>query len=76
LCLLIVPVAPVADIIERIPRNVPQVLINRERLGKRNFDVSLLGECDKIVMELGRRCGWEQGAAKEFVRDDDGCWRL
>lgn len=45
-------VKPVANIPLLLPKNVPQVLINRESLRHMNFDVELLGDCDGIVNEL------------------------
>eukprot|EP00842_Homolaphlyctis_polyrhiza_P005165 jgi/Hompol1/564/HPOL_005354-RA len=53
-------VSPVADVKDRLPHNVPQILINLEVLPHmQNFDVQLLGYCDTIVSELCRRLGWE-----------------
>ncbi|CAL1545658.1 unnamed protein product [Lymnaea stagnalis] len=54
-------VRPVALIPNSLPANVPQILINRERLHHFNFDVELLGNCDGIIGELCRRLGpgWE-----------------
>lgn len=45
-------VAPVADIVERVPPEVPQVLINRDPIDHCNFDVSLLGYCDDVASYL------------------------
>ncbi|XP_005095144.1 NAD-dependent protein deacetylase sirtuin-1 [Aplysia californica] len=55
-------VRPVALIPNSLPANIPQILINRERLPYLNFDVELLGNCDDIVADLCRRLGdgWEQ----------------
>ena len=49
------PVA--ADSLDMVPPGVPQILINRESLDH-NFDIELLGDCDIILAELFRRCGW------------------
>lgn len=50
---------PVASVISFIPNNVPQILINREVVGKPSaFDIELLGNCDAVVGELCRRLGW------------------
>ena len=35
-----------------LPANIPQILINRERLLHKTFDIELLGNCDAIVNEL------------------------
>nr|KAJ3422886.1 NAD-dependent protein deacetylase sirtuin-1 [Polyrhizophydium stewartii] len=52
-------VSPVADVKDRIPHDVPQILINLEALpSMSNFDVQLLGYCDSIVAELCRHLGW------------------
>lgn len=45
-------VKPVANIPHLLPKNVPQILINRESLKHMNFDVELLGDCDVIVNEV------------------------
>ncbi|RWS09680.1 NAD-dependent protein deacetylase sirtuin-1-like protein, partial [Dinothrombium tinctorium] len=50
-------VRPVALIPSSIPADIPQVLINREKLHHLNFDVELLGDCDVIVQELCNRLG-------------------
>ena len=34
---------------------MPQILINRELLRNKNFDINLLGDCDVIVNEISRR---------------------
>ncbi|RKO95094.1 SIR2-domain-containing protein, partial [Caulochytrium protostelioides] len=51
-------VSPVADVKDKIPHHVPQILINREALPHmRGFDIQLLGESDVICAELCRRLG-------------------
>ncbi|CAF0901640.1 unnamed protein product [Brachionus calyciflorus] len=45
-------VKPVANIPHLIPKDIPQILINRESLKHMNFDIELLGDCDVIVNEL------------------------
>ena len=47
-------------VIDSLPANVPQILINREPLRHLNFDVELLGDCDVIINELCHRLseGW------------------
>ena len=37
---------------ELLPAGVPQILINRERLPHKSFDIELLGNCDAIVNEI------------------------
>lgn len=52
-------VAPVADVKERIPDHVPQILINLETLPHmESFDIQLLGYCDTITTEISRMLGW------------------
>ncbi|XP_076328383.1 NAD-dependent protein deacetylase sirtuin-1-like isoform X2 [Tachypleus tridentatus] len=60
-------VRPVALIPSSIPSEVPQILINRERLKHLSFDVELLGDCDVIVQELCRRLG---SSWSEIVEQD------
>jgi len=48
-------VHPVAAIPDSIEQDVPQILINRELLRNKNFDINLLGDCDVIVSEISRR---------------------
>lgn len=50
-------VAPVADIVEKVPESVPQILINKDPIGHCNFDVSLLGYCDEVVSYLCNKLG-------------------
>jgi NAD-dependent deacetylase sirtuin 1 len=50
-------VRPVALIPSSIGPEVPQILINREPLNHLNFDVELLGDCDRIVEEICNRLG-------------------
>ncbi|RKO90278.1 DHS-like NAD/FAD-binding domain-containing protein, partial [Blyttiomyces helicus] len=53
-------VSPVADVKDKIPHSVPQLLINAETLPHMSgFDVHLLGYCDEIVVELSRLLDWE-----------------
>ena len=40
---------------DSIEQDVPQILINRELLRNKNFDINLLGDCDVIVSEISRR---------------------
>lgn len=52
-------VAPVAEIVDKIPPEVPQVLINKDPIHHCNFDVSLLGYCDDVASYLCQRLGAE-----------------
>lgn len=51
-------VAPVSEIPNWLPRDVPQIYISRDPIHHINFDINLLGDCDAIVGELARRAGW------------------
>ncbi|XP_041485491.1 NAD-dependent protein deacetylase sirtuin-1-like isoform X1 [Lytechinus variegatus] len=50
-------VRPVATIPSLLPKDVPQILINREPLHHLNFDIELLGDCDVIINEILHRLG-------------------
>lgn len=52
-------VAPVSEMPNFLPHNVPHVYMSREPIEHVNFDVQLLGNCDDVVFELCRRAGWE-----------------
>ena len=52
-------VAPVSEVVGVLPKEVPQIYINRDPCGHVDFDVDLLGECDVVVKELCRRAGWD-----------------
>jgi NAD-dependent SIR2 family protein deacetylase len=45
-------VKPVSLVSELLPAHIPQILINRERLSHKTFDIELLGNCDIIINEL------------------------
>lgn len=51
-------VAPVSEIVNMIPADTPQVLINRDPVKHAEFDLSLLGYCDEIAGLVTKRCGW------------------
>ncbi|GKT34715.1 NAD-dependent histone deacetylase Sir2 [Aduncisulcus paluster] len=52
-------VKPVAGLLGRVPRYIPQILINREIVGRPHaFDLCLLGDCDTVCFELACRMGW------------------
>lgn len=52
-------VAPVAEIVDKVPAGVPQILINRDPIHHCNFDVSFLGHCDDVVSYLCSKLGLE-----------------
>lgn len=52
-------VAPVADIVDKVPADVPQILINRDPIHHCNFDISFLGYCDDVAAYLCNRLGDE-----------------
>ncbi|ODV84346.1 hypothetical protein CANARDRAFT_180637, partial [[Candida] arabinofermentans NRRL YB-2248] len=52
-------VAPVSDIVNMLPGNVPQILINKDPISHCEFDVDLLGYCDQVITWLtGEKLGW------------------
>lgn len=53
-------VAPVNQMLLKMPSSVPQIWISKERCTREGVkvDIELLGECDVIVEELCRRAGW------------------
>ena len=59
-------VRPVALIPSSVPKDIPQVLINREPLPHIAADVELLGDCDIIVDQLCRMLGWERLGSGEL----------
>lgn len=50
-------VSPVADIVEIISKDIPQVLINKDPIEHCSFDVSLLGYCDDVASYLCDKIG-------------------
>jgi len=62
-------VRPVALIPSSIPKHIPQVLINRERLAHMTFDVELLGDCDVIINQLCHMLegDWSPGIHKPIL---------
>jgi NAD-dependent protein deacetylase SIR2 len=48
----------VSEIIGVIPPNIPQIYISKTRVAHIDFDVTLLGNCDDVVRDLVRRCGY------------------
>ena len=59
-------VRPVALIPSSVPKDIPQVLINREPLPHIAADVELLGDCDIIVDQLCRMLGWERLGSRQL----------
>lgn len=50
-------VAPVLEIVHRVPSDVPQILINKDMVLHCEFDVNLLGYCDDVVTYLCKLLG-------------------
>ncbi|KAI5960659.1 SIR2 [Candida pseudojiufengensis] len=50
-------VEPVSSMIDQIPKNVKKVLINKDPIPDKNFDLSLLGYCDDITAYLLKTLG-------------------
>lgn len=51
-------VAPVSEMPNYLPHDVPHIFISREPIEHVNFDIQLLGDCDHVVFELCRKAGW------------------
>ncbi len=65
-------VAPVSHIMNWIPRETPQILINREMVGMPSrFDVELLGDSDDVVRYLCQ-CLDQQQQQRSSVSKDGG----
>ncbi|KAK6465147.1 DHS-like NAD/FAD-binding domain-containing protein [Scheffersomyces coipomensis] len=69
-------VEPVASIIDNIPRRIPRVLINKDPLPDRDFDLTLLGYSDAIASLICSKMGpewsiphhqFEQDLTSDFV---------
>jgi len=78
-------VAPVSEIPQIIPPEVPQIYISRDPIHHINFDINLLGDCDAVVGELCRRAGWDlvhkmlpkdQKVDVELVEDFEQTWSV
>ncbi|OWB81779.1 hypothetical protein B5S33_g398 [[Candida] boidinii] len=52
-------VAPVSDIVNMLPENVPQVLINKDLISHAEFDICLLGYCDQAITWFCNKLNWE-----------------
>lgn len=63
-------VRPVAEVPTSLPPDVPQILINRERLPHCTFDVELLGDSDVIVNQICHRLGedWKPDVCEEPLK--------
>lgn len=79
-------VAPVADIlrtstglteliVEVIPPNVPQILINLTPILHFEMDIMLLGESDKVVRWLSDQLQWESADGLKEEEREDLVWR-
>ncbi|KAJ3050259.1 NAD-dependent protein deacetylase sirtuin-1 [Rhizophlyctis rosea] len=65
-------VSPVADVKDKIPHDVPQILINLEALPHMaGFDVQLLGYCDSVVVELCKLLGWQLKHEKVQKKEEE-----
>lgn len=67
-------VKPVSLVSELLPAHIPQILINRERLPHKSFDIELLGNCDVIVSQLCLRLAKYEssfGNIKQLNRRND-----
>jgi len=51
-------VAPVSEIIGVLPASVPQIYISKTPVAHVQFDTTFLGNCDDIIRDLVRRCGF------------------
>jgi NAD+-dependent protein deacetylase SIR2 len=51
-------VAPVSEIIGVLPPSVPQIYISKTPVTHVEFDTTLLGNCDDIIKDLVRKCGY------------------
>ncbi|KAI7188533.1 SIR2-domain-containing protein [Hortaea werneckii] len=61
LCIVIgtsLKVAPVSEMANYLPKDIPHIFVSREPIEHVNFDIQLLGDCDTVVYELSRRAGW------------------
>ncbi|KAH3671383.1 hypothetical protein WICMUC_004680 [Wickerhamomyces mucosus] len=51
-------VSPISDIVNKIPRDIPQILINKDLVDHAVFDSSILGYCDQAAVCIAKRLGW------------------
>ncbi|AOA60649.1 NAD+ dependent histone deacetylase [Komagataella phaffii CBS 7435] len=52
-------VAPVSEIVNKVKPEIPQVLINKDPVTHTEFDISLLGYCDELIVYLCEAMGWK-----------------
>ena len=52
-------VEPVASIIDKVPYKVPKILINKDPIPDRGFNLQLLGLCDDVVSYLCKCLKWD-----------------
>lgn len=81
-------VAPVSEIVNRVPDHIPQILINRDPINHCEFDIELLGYCDQAITWLcGTQLDWEikhkdynkilnSGLELEVIDEDDGRYKV
>lgn len=50
-------VEPVASIVDRVAKKVPKILINRDAIPDRDFDLTFLGDCDNVTSYISQRLG-------------------
>lgn len=60
-------VAPVSEMPNYLPHQVPHVYVSREAIRHVEFDVQCLGDCDDVVVELCRRAGWSGSDGKAVL---------
>jgi hypothetical protein len=51
-------VAPVSEITGVLPPSIPQIYISKTPVTHIEFDTTFLGNCDDIIRDLVRRCGY------------------
>jgi NAD-dependent deacetylase sirtuin 1 len=64
-------VKPVSLVSELLASDIPQILINRERLSHKTFDIELLGNCDVIINEICLRLAKIDSAFEQFKIPND-----
>ncbi|KAK3051591.1 NAD-dependent histone deacetylase sir2 [Extremus antarcticus] len=78
-------VAPVSEMPNYLPKDIPHIYISRDPVEHVNFDIQLLGSCDDVVVDLCRRAGWELThemiptgfkVAVEAVEDSEHRWKI
>lgn len=81
-------VAPVSEIVNRVPDDVPQILINRDPINHCEFDVEFLGYCDQAITWIcGEQLKWEikhkdfkktlnSGLVLDIIDEESGCYKI